>query len=117
MTKSSQNKDIQKKILADPLMWKFRLYGFFKNLRFFEPYLIVMLLVYLGDSDFPLLTIGMLFLVQEVFTYLFEIPSGILADKFGRKNELLLCFLFYSSASHLRWLFYRLLLPLLGHPY
>ncbi|MCK4896542.1 MAG: hypothetical protein KAS47_07010, partial [Candidatus Heimdallarchaeota archaeon] len=86
MTKSSQNKDIQKKILADPLMWKFRLYGFFKNLRFFEPYLIVMLLIYLGDSDFPLLTIGMLFLVQEVFTYLFEIPSGILADKFGRKN-------------------------------
>ncbi|MHA1592288.1 MAG: MFS transporter [Candidatus Heimdallarchaeaceae archaeon] len=98
MSKSSQNKEIQKKILADPLMWKFRLYGFFKNLRFFEPYLIIMLLVYLGDSDFPLLTIGTLFLVQEVFTYLFEIPSGILADKFGRKNELLLCFLFYVSS-------------------
>jgi MFS family permease len=57
-----------------------------------------MLLIYLGDSDFPLLTIGTLFLVQEVFTYLFEIPSGILADKFGRKNELLLCFLFYVSS-------------------
>ncbi len=98
MTESSLNKEIQKKILTDPLMWKFRLYGFFKNLRFFEPYLIVMLLIYLGDSDFPLLTIGTLFLVQEVFTYLFEIPSGILADKFGRKNELLLCFIFYVSS-------------------
>lgn len=98
MTDPSQNKEIQKKILADPLMWKFRFYGFFKNLRFFEPYLIVMLLIYLGGSDFPLLTIGTLFLVQEVFTYLFEIPSGILADKFGRKNELLLCFLFYVAS-------------------
>ena len=98
MTESSQNKEIRKKILADPLMWKFRFYGFFKNLRFFEPYLIVMLLIYLGGSDFPLLTIGTIFLVQEVFTYLFEIPSGILADKFGRKNELLLCFLFYVAS-------------------
>lgn len=98
MTESSLSKEIQKKILADPLMWKFRFYGFFKNLRFFEPYLIVMLLVYLGDSNFPLLIIGTLFLVQEVFTYLFEIPSGILADKFGRKNELLLCFLFYVAS-------------------
>ncbi|MBY9002079.1 MAG: MFS transporter, partial [Candidatus Heimdallarchaeota archaeon] len=79
-------------------MWKFRFYGFFKNLRFFEPYLLVMLLAYLGDIEFPLLTIGSLFLVQEVFTYAFEIPSGILADKFGKKNELLLCFLFYIAS-------------------
>ncbi len=98
MAESSLNKEIQKKILADPLMWKFRFYGFFKNLRFFEPYLLIMLLLYLGDSDFPLLTIGALFVVQEVFTYLFEIPSGILADKFGKKNELLLCFLFYVAS-------------------
>jgi len=98
MTESSLNKEIQKKILTDPLMWKFRFYGFFKNLRFFEPYLFVMLLAYLSDSDFPLLTIGTLFLVQEIFTYLFEVPSGILADKFGKKNELLLCFLFYVAS-------------------
>jgi MFS family permease len=97
MTEETENKVIQKKILKDPLMWKFKFYGFFKNLRFFEPYLIVMLYVYLSEfnTEFILFKIGLIFLVQEVFTYVFEIPSGILADRFGKKNELLLCFVFY----------------------
>ena len=95
MPKTNETKSTQKRILRDPLMWKFRFYGFFKNLRFFEPYLIIMLLAYFTDSDFPLLKIGSLILIQEVFTYVFEIPSGIIADKFGRKNELLICFIFY----------------------
>ena len=99
MTSSSNEaKLLRKKILSEPLMWKFRFYGFFKNLRFFEPYLLILLLGYLGHLEYPLLTIGSLFLVQEVFTYLFEIPSGILADKFGKKNELLVCFVFYIAS-------------------
>jgi len=95
MPEKNETKLIQKKILRNPLMWKFRFYGFIKNLRFFEPYLLIMLLVYFSDSQFPLLKIGTLILVQEVFTYVFEVPSGILADKFGKKNELLFCFVFY----------------------
>jgi MFS family permease len=97
MTDQSEIKILQKNILKDPLMWKFRFYGFFKNLRFFEPYLIVMLYVYLSEfnTEFILFKIGLIFLVQEVFTYAFEIPSGILADRFGKKNELLICFVFY----------------------
>ncbi|NPD88576.1 MAG: MFS transporter [Asgard group archaeon] len=97
MKEQNENKIIQRKILKDPLMWKFRFYGFFKNLRFFEPYLIVMLYVYLSEfnTEFILFKIGLIFLVQEVFTYVFEIPSGILADRFGKKNELLFCFVFY----------------------
>ncbi|MCG3227186.1 MAG: MFS transporter [Candidatus Heimdallarchaeota archaeon] len=97
MNEQTENKIIQRKILKDPLMWKFKFYGFFKNLRFFEPYLIVMLYVYLSEfnTEFILFKIGLIFLVQEVFTYVFEIPSGILADRFGKKNELLLCFIFY----------------------
>ncbi len=124
MSTISDEKLVQKKILKEPLMWKFRLYGFFKNLRFFEPYLIIMLYDYLSNSyqdtihfltgfyqvslkssfsspagvSFILLEIGLIFLVQEVFTYVFEIPSGIIADKFGKKNELLFCFVFYIAA-------------------
>jgi MFS family permease len=124
MNTTSEEKLVQKKILKEPMMWKFRLYGFFKNLRFFEPYLIIMLYDYLSNSyldtvhflsgfyqislktsfsspegvSFILLEIGLIFLVQEVFTYVFEIPSGILADKFGKKNELLFCFVFYIAA-------------------
>ena len=97
MKEQTENKTIQEKILKDPLMRKFRFYGFFKNLRFFEPYLIVMLYIYLSafEAEFILFKIGLIFLVQEVFTYIFEVPSGILADRFGKKNELLLCFVFY----------------------
>ena len=121
MSTTAEEKLVQKKILKEPLMWKFKLYGFFKNLRFFEPYLIIMLYDYLSNSyqdslyfltgfyqvtlkstfsapagvSFILFEIGLIFLVQEVFTYVFEIPSGIIADKFGKKNELLFCFLFY----------------------
>ncbi len=97
MTEKIENKVIQKKILKEPIMWKFRLYGFFKNLRFFEPYLIIMLYAYLEgfNSEFILFKIGLIFLVQEVFTYVFEVPSGIIADRFGKKNELLICFVFY----------------------
>jgi len=97
MKEQLENKAIQKKILKESIMWKFRLYGFFKNLRFFEPYLIIMLYAYLEgfNSEFILFKIGLIFLVQEVFTYIFEIPSGILADRFGKKNELLICFVFY----------------------
>ena len=104
MTEKNETKLIQKKILRNPLMWKFRFYGFFKNLRFFEPYLLIMLLVYFSESQFPLLKIGSLILVQEVFTYVFEVPSGILADKFGKKNELLICFVFYIISFALYFL-------------
>ncbi len=97
MTEKAENKAIQKKIIRESIMWKFRLYGFFKNLRFFEPYLIIMLYAYLAgfNSEFILFKIGLIFLVQEVFTYVFEVPSGIIADRFGKKNELLFCFVFY----------------------
>ena len=97
MTEKIEDKVIQKEILKESMMWKFRLYGFFKNLRFFEPYLIIMLYSYLegSNSEFILFKIGLIFLVQEVFTYVFEVPSGIIADRFGKKNELLICFVFY----------------------
>jgi len=42
-----------------------------------------------------LFQIGTLFSIREAVTYLFEIPSGILADQYGKKNELVICFIFY----------------------
>ena len=81
------------KIKDSKLMWKFRFYGFFKNLRFFEPFLLIMLLdPIIGLSLFE---IGLLVSIREIFTYMFEIPSGVIADKFGKKRELLICFIFY----------------------
>lgn len=78
-------------IKKDPLIWKFCFYGFFKNLQFFEPYL----LIYLMGMGLNLFQIGLLASIRGIVIYIFEVPSGMLADQFGKKKELLICFIFY----------------------
>ena len=73
---------------------KFGMYGLLKNLKFFDPFL----LYYLWQSGIDLTGIGFLIAIREVMIYVFEIPSGIIADRFGKRNELVLCFLFYIGA-------------------
>ena len=73
---------------------KFCLYGFFKDLRFVEPYL----LIYFNFLGFDLFKIGILLGVRAAFTYIFEVPSAFISNKYGMKNELLLCFLFYIAS-------------------
>lgn len=72
-------------------VFKFGLYGFFKNLRFFDP----ILLIYLYNNGLLAFHIGILYAVREIVIYLFEIPSGVFADRYGKKTELILCFVFY----------------------
>jgi len=73
---------------------KFGFYGLLKNLKFFEPYL----LLYLIFADVSYTHIGFLFAIREAIIYIFEIPSGVIADRFGKKNELVLSFVFYISS-------------------
>jgi MFS family permease len=75
----------------DKQIFKFGLYGFFKNLRLFDP----VLLMYLYQSDVDVFEIGLLYSIREIIVYVFEIPSGVLADRYGKRNELVLCFVFY----------------------
>jgi MFS family permease len=70
---------------------KFGFYGFFKNLKFFEP----VLLIYLYTNGLLAFHIGILYAVRETIIYLFEIPSGVFADRYGKKTELIICFIFY----------------------
>ena len=81
-------------ILKDPMVWKFRFYGFLKNLKFFEPFL----MLYLLGAGLSLFQIGLLYSIRGAVIYLMEIPSGLLADHWGRKKELILCFLFYIAS-------------------
>ena len=73
---------------------KFNLYGLFKNLKFFDPYL----WVYLINNGLDFTKIGILIAIREVIIYFFEIPSGVFADEFGRKTELVICFIFYIAS-------------------
>lgn len=70
---------------------KFGFYGLLKNLRFFEPFLYV----FLFQNGLSLFQIGLLWSIREFTMYIFEIPSGVIADRFGKKNELVACFIFY----------------------
>ncbi|MBN2299709.1 MAG: MFS transporter [Acholeplasmataceae bacterium] len=70
---------------------KFSLYGLLKNLRFFEPFLLIFFL----QQSLNLFYIGILFSIREIIIYIFEIPSGVIADRYGKKTELVICFIFY----------------------
>ena len=78
-------------IRADHQIKKFCAYGFLKNLKFFEPYL----LIFLMSKGLSLFEIGVLIGIREIIINVFEIPSGMIADCFGRKKELYACFTFY----------------------
>lgn len=71
--------------------FKFCSYGFLKNLRFYEPFLVL----YFLENGLSFLQIGFLYSIREISRNLLEIPAGILADAFGRKRTLATSFIFY----------------------
>ncbi len=64
------------------MIFRFSLYGFLKNLRFFEAFLILAL----RERHIDFLGIGGLIAVREIAGNLSQIPSGALADAFGRRR-------------------------------
>jgi MFS family permease len=97
--KESLNKN--KQFLKDRQYYKFCMYGFLKNLRFFDAFFILFLM----DKGISFTQIGLLYAVREIITNLFELPSGILADTFGRKKALAFSFILYISSFILFYLF------------
>jgi MFS family permease len=71
--------------------YKFSAYGFLKNLRFFDAFFILFLI----EKGLSFTQIGILYALREISINIFEIPSGMLADTFGRKRALILSFLVY----------------------
>lgn len=78
----------------DTMFWKFRLYGFLKNLRFFDPFLIL----FLREMGLSFLEIGLLYSIREICTNILEIPTGVLADAFGRRKAMLASFSAYLAS-------------------
>ncbi|MFP4612889.1 MAG: hypothetical protein ACLFM5_05820 [Spirochaetaceae bacterium] len=56
---------------------KFSAYGFLKNLRFVEPFLVLFLL----SRGMDYLAIGSLYAVRMVAVNVLEVPSGFAADR------------------------------------
>ncbi len=72
----------------DRMFPRFALYGFLKNLRFFEPFLILIL----REAGLSFTLIGTLYAIRDVATYLLEVPTGVFADAFGRRKAMLMAF-------------------------
>jgi len=87
--------DVYELIKKNNQIKKFCLYGFLKNLKFFEPYLYIYLIQVVHLNLFQ---IGTLFSIRGIIIYLFEVPSGIFADQYGKKTELMICFIFYIAS-------------------
>jgi MFS family permease len=81
--RKSFNKDVQ--------YFKFCLYGFLKNLEFFEAFQILFLL----ENGLTFLQIGLLYSIREITRNLLEIPAGIFSDALGRRKTLIFSFGFY----------------------
>jgi MFS family permease len=79
------------KIEKNSQYYKFAAYGFLKNLRFYEAFLILFFL----EKGIDYLKIGLLYSIREITIMLFEIPSGLVADVLGRKKTLIASFFVY----------------------
>ncbi|TVQ39463.1 MAG: MFS transporter [Spirochaetaceae bacterium] len=82
----SFNRDVQ--------YYKFCAYGFLKNLRFYEPFLMLFFL----EKGLSYAQIGTLYATREVCINLVEVPSGMLADALGRRLTMIVSFLAYIVA-------------------
>jgi len=70
---------------------RFSLYGFLKNQRYFDPFIILFFL----QQGLSFTQIGFLIAFRELFINLMEIPSGAVADLFGRRRSMILSFASY----------------------
>ena len=73
------------------MYFRFALYGFLKNLRFFEPFIVLIFL----DKGLSYFAIGLLYSIRSMTENVLEIPSGVYADAFGRRRALIISFCAY----------------------
>eukprot|EP00946_MAST-07B_sp_MAST-7B-sp1_P003111 g3111.t1 len=76
---------------GNTLVYRFCAYGFLKNLKFFEPFLVTVLLKW----GLSLTLVGALISVEKVTAYVMELPSGYLSDRWGARKTLCACFVLY----------------------
>ena len=74
------------------MLFQFSLYGFLKNQKYFEPFMIFYLLAMTGGS---FVLIGWLKFYSKLIQNLFEVPSGAIADLAGRRRCMMFSFSSY----------------------
>ncbi len=75
----------------DLMYYKFCAYGFLKNQRYYE----IFFILFLRSIGFSFLQIGLLISIREISIQLLEIPTGVMADVFGRRRSMIISFVSY----------------------
>lgn len=99
------------------MLARFSAYGFLKNQRYFEPFLILAFLA----KGLTFFQIGLLVGFREVCVNIMEVPSGAVADLYGRRRCMMLSFgayiasfVLFGSSDVLWHLFLAMLLYAVG---
>jgi len=99
------------------VLFRFSLYGFLKNQRYFEPFIMLAFL----DKGLTFLQIGVLFAFREACINVFEIPSGAVADLYGRRRAMIVSFTAYigslvtfALSRNMVWLFAAMFIYAIG---
>ena len=102
------------------MITRFSLYGFLKNLDFSEPFLILFYL----SLGLNFLQIGILVSFLNICINILEIPSGAIADIYGRKNSMLvslsgyiISFIIFAASSSYPPLFIALFFYSIGESF
>ncbi len=77
--------------MPSSMLFRFCLYGFLKNQRYFEPFLMLVFL----DRGLSFFVIGLLIACRDLTVNLLEIPTGAIADSFGRRGSMMVSFVAY----------------------
>ena len=76
------------------MLFRFSLYGFCKNQRYFDPFIIL----FFRQAGLSFTTIGLMVGFRELLINLFEVPSGALADLYGRRRCMIFSFCVYIAS-------------------
>lgn len=99
------------------MLFRFSLYGFLKNQKYYEPFFILIFL----EKGFSFFQIGLLIAFRELAVTILEVPSGALADSHGRRNCMvasmvgyITSFIFFSLSNSFYVLFFAMFLFAIG---
>lgn len=87
-------------IPKNSMFYRFAFYGFLKNLKFFDPFIVL----FFREAGLTFLQIGVLFAIRSIATNILEIPSAIVADLMGRRRSMVLSFVGYILSFILLYL-------------
>ena len=99
---------------------RFSLYGFLKNQKYYEPFIILFFL----EKGLSFTQIGFLTAFRELCINITEIPSGALADLYGRRRCMMLSFISYiisfilfASGQNYRQFFFAMFFFAIGEAF